>query len=290
MGRRHGRDRLRARAARTIRMCREPVALWNATGDDARSRADPCHACRKDHLRPPGLAFLNILNLAVVCEEQYLTRRLDGRSVMTLDASDIWFQVQRGLRAFIARRVANDAEVEDILQEVFLRMHRRLDSLKDPRRLVSWVFQITRHAIADYYRALERQREVPAGLAVDMEAVHPATAQPLTGLSADSGQLRQELAACLSPMIARLSTQYREAVTLVELEGLTQNAAAKRLGLSVSGMKSRVQRGRQQLKRLLDECCVIQLDRRHSVAEYAVRDPQCNPCSASPDQKPSRAR
>lgn len=209
---------------------------------------------------------------------------------MTLDANDIWLQVHHGLRAFIARRVANDAEVEDILQEVFLRMHRRLDSLKDPRRLVSWVFQITRHAIVDYYRAPERQREVPGGLAADIEADHPATATPLTGPSADSGQLREELAACLRPMIEQLSSQYREAVTLVELEGLTQNAAAKRLGLSVSGMKSRVQRGRRQLKRMLEECCVIQLDRRRRIAEYVVRDPQCNPCGVSPDGKPSRAR
>lgn len=209
---------------------------------------------------------------------------------MTPDANDIWLQVYHGLRAFIVRRVANDAEVEDILQEVFLRMHRRLDSLKDPRRLVSWVFQITRHAIVDYYRAPERRREVPAGLAGDMDADHPATAQPLTGPSADSGQLREELAACLRPMIERLSSQYREAVTLVELEGLTQNAAAKRLGLSVSGMKSRVQRGRRQLKQMLEECCVIQLDRRRSIAEYAVRDPQCNPCGVSPDRKPSQAR
>lgn len=209
---------------------------------------------------------------------------------MTQDANDIWLQVPHGLRAFIARRVVNDAEVEDILQEVFLRMHRRLDSLKDPRRLVSWVFQITRHAIADYYRVPERQREVPAGLAADMDAAHSLPLGHLTRPSADSGQLREELAACLRPMIERLSSQYREAVTLVELEGLTQNAAAKRLGLSVSGMKSRVQRGRRQLKRMLEECCVIHLDRRRSVAEYAVRDPQCNPCSVSPDRKPSQAR
>ena len=154
----------------------------------------------------------------------------------------------------------------------------------------TWLYQITRHAIADFYRAPERKREVPAGLAADIEAAHPAMARPLTGLSADSGQLREELAACMRPMIAQLSTQYREAVTLVDLEGMTQQVAAKRLGLSVSGMKSRVQRGRQQLKRLLGECCVIQLDRRLRVAEYAVRDPQRNPCGASHNQKPTRAR
>ena len=209
---------------------------------------------------------------------------------MTQDVKDIWQEVHRGLRTFIARRVANDAEVEDLLQEVFLRMHRRLESLKDPSRLVSWVFQITRHAIADHYRAMERQREVPAGLAADMDAAFPTPSPSRTRQSPDSGELRQELAACLRPMVEQLSTHSREAITLVELDGLTQQAAAKRLGLSASGMKSRVQRGRRQLKRLLEECCVIQLDHRRRIAEYAVRDPQCNPCGASHNQKPSRAR
>jgi len=209
---------------------------------------------------------------------------------MMQDMADIWLRTHRGLRAFIARRVANDAEAEDILQEVFLRMHRRLASLKDPRRVVSWVFQITRHAIADYYRAPERRREVPAGLAADLDAAGSATAPYLSRSSTDADRLREELAACLRPLMEKLSSQYREAVTLVELEGLTQNAAAKRLGLSVSGMKSRVQRGRQQLKRLLEECCIIQLDRRRSITECAVRDPQCNPCGASHSEKLSRAR
>jgi len=64
----------------------------------------------------------------------------------------------------------------------------------------------------------------------------------------------------------------------VELEGLTHQAAAKRLGLSVSGMKSRVQRGRKQLKQMLQDCCLIQLDRRSGVADYELRDQDDHPC------------
>lgn len=199
---------------------------------------------------------------------------------MTQDVNNVWLQMRGGLRAFIAKRVANEAEAEDILQEVFLRMHRKLDSLKDPRRIMSWLFQITRHAIIDHYRAPERRREVPAGLAADMETTRTLHAAPVVGEPADPGRLREELAGCLRPMIERLPSQYREAVTLVELEGLTQNAAAKKLGLSVSGMKSRVQRGRQQLKRMLDECCLIQLDQRRSVMDYEVHDPRSRFCGS----------
>ena len=79
-------------------------------------------------------------------------------------------------------------------------------------------------------------------------------------------------------MIEQLSEDYRQAVTLVDLEGLTQRAAAVQLGLSLSEMKSRVQRGRRQLKRMLEACCTIELDRRRGVTAYDVRDQKCNSC------------
>lgn len=199
---------------------------------------------------------------------------------MTQSVQEIWSNVRDGLRAFIAKRVGSQAKVEDILQEVFLRMYRKLDGLKDPHRLRSWLFQITRHAIIDHYRTLARQRELSVGLADDLDSALSAAA--LITSAEDSGQLRTELAGCLRPMIERLADPYREAVTLVELEGLTQAAAAKRLGLSVSGMKSRVQRGRRQLKRMLEECCVIQLDRRRGIADYTLRDLSCQSCLPSP--------
>ena len=80
-------------------------------------------------------------------------------------AANIWEQLHNGLRAFIAKRVGNEAETEDLLQEVFLRVHRHAQTLQEPERMVSWVFQITRNAIIDRYRSAERRRELPVGLA-----------------------------------------------------------------------------------------------------------------------------
>lgn len=185
----------------------------------------------------------------------------------------VWDQVRDALRSFIGRRVANETEAEDLLQEVFLRVHRQMDSLRDPDRLMPWVYRIARNAVVDHYRAPARHREVPAGLASDLEPLQEGAAGPAGGEA-----LGAELAGCLRPMLGLLPPRYREAVTLVELEGLTQREAAKRLGLSLSGTKSRVQRGRRELKRLLDDCCLIQLDRRGGVAHYESRDSRCDPC------------
>lgn len=201
------------------------------------------------------------------------------RPVEAMPAPEVWQLVHDGLRTFIQKRVANPVEVEDLLQEVFLRIHQRLDRLKDPRRVVSWVYQITRHVIIDHYRAPKHRREISVGLASDMEMTGLALPTPPVERGEDSGPLRRELADCLRPMLTQLSQDYQDAIILVELEGLTQQAAAERLGLSLSGMKSRVQRGRKQLKQLLDGCCLIQLDRRGGVRDYSLRNPDVGSCA-----------
>ena len=200
---------------------------------------------------------------------------------MEAHAQEIWQQIHNGLRAFIAKRVANEAEVDDIVQDVWLKMQRGLDGLKDQRRLISWIYQIARHAIINHYRAPGRRREMPAGLAADLEAYQSSST--MTTASEDSGQRRTERAGCLRPMIERLSGEYRQAVILIDLEGLTQQEAAAQLGLSLSGMKSRVQRGRRQLKGMLEACCTIELDQRRGVADYDVRNQQNNSCRNRPD-------
>src|SRR6059058_5379853 len=107
---------------------------------------------------------------------------------MASTVAEVWQQVHDGLRVFIAKRVDNEGEVEDILQEVFLRMHRGIDSLKDHKRVVCWVYQITRHAIVDHYRASERRREMPAGLTADMEKILTVPATAIVADSEDSGE------------------------------------------------------------------------------------------------------
>ena len=82
-------------------------------------------------------------------------------------------------------------------------------------------------------------------------------------------------------MIDSLAPAYREALVLVDLNGLTQQAAAKRLGLSLSGVKSRVQRGRRQLRCRLEACCVVEFDRRGGIVDYVVRGESASPCEIS---------
>lgn len=83
----------------------------------------------------------------------------------------------------------------------------------------------------------------------------------------------------LQCIIRDLDNKYKEAILLTELEGISQRQLAEKLGMSVSGVKSRVQRGREKIKELLLNCCEIELDRRGNVIDYQIKSARCT-CSA----------
>lgn len=188
------------------------------------------------------------------------------------DTQQIWAEFGGRLRSFIARRVDSDADADDILQDVFLRIHRHAGALERQERLVSWLFQVTRNAIIDYYRAPVRRRELLAGAPLDLELTAGHSDRWVGDEHEPSGQAGRELAHCLAPMVARLPPPYRAAVTTIDLEGIPRKEAAIRAGISLSGMKSRVQRGRQALEALMHDCCRIETDAGGRVMDYHMRE------------------
>jgi RNA polymerase sigma-70 factor, ECF subfamily len=183
----------------------------------------------------------------------------------------VWEDFHGRLRSFVSHRVKQPADAEDVVQEIFLQIHRNLSTVKDEARLPAWIFKIARHAIVDYFRKNARPAE---GLADDFDLPAP-TEQPEIDLSA-----LQELAHCLEPMIEALPDSYRHAIRLTELRGMAQSEAATQTGLSVSGMKTRVQRARRKLKAMMLQCCEIQFDNRCGVVAYQPRNGSCCPCVA----------
>jgi RNA polymerase sigma-70 factor, ECF subfamily len=177
-----------------------------------------------------------------------------------------WSEVAERLRPVIARNVA-PSDVDDVIQDVLLRIHRGLSELRDDDRFAGWVYRIARTAIAEHGRT--RGRHPNADPDDADEADHELD---------DDRAVSRALASCLTIFVARLPTPHREAVTLVELEGMTARKAAEASGVSLPAMKSRVQRGRAQLREMLDACCEIAVDARGKVTDFT---PQGSSCCAS---------
>lgn len=175
----------------------------------------------------------------------------------------IWEQMSARLKHFILKRVEDEAAADDLLQEVFLRVHQKMDQLKDSEKIEQWIFQIARNVIIDHYRSrpkvspLSEKIGEPGDLAEDPDAV-------------------AELSDSIYQMVNELPEPYREALLLTEYRGLSQQQLAGQLGISVSGAKSRVQRARQKIKDDLLACCHFEFDRYGRVVDYWDR---CYCCS-----------
>jgi RNA polymerase sigma-70 factor, ECF subfamily len=202
-----------------------------------------------------------------------------GSAAPASDSTAMWAEFAGPLRAFLARRVPPGVDADDVLQEVFVRVLRHLPTLRAADRLDAWLFQIARNALMDSLRVRQRRDARTDSLDVDVAAEPPAE---------DVRAAEAELTPCLVPMVARLEEPYRTAITLTALDGLTQTAAARRMGISVSGMKSRVQRAREQLKRMLLRCCEVDVDTRGGVTDYHVRAGSTSSCALGGQKGGSR--
>jgi RNA polymerase sigma-70 factor (ECF subfamily) len=183
-------------------------------------------------------------------------------------AEAVWSELHDRLRAFVARRVPDRVIVDDLAQDILLRLYAHIGRLREQERLDAWAYQIARNVIADYWRYRAAHRELP----FDHDLSEQLASLPEPDSDETAAQLRSEIATCLAPMVERLTPPYREAIRLTDLGDSTQAEAAAMLGLSVPGMKARVQRGRAQLRELLRACCQIELDRRGHVTELEPRD------------------
>jgi RNA polymerase sigma-70 factor (ECF subfamily) len=176
----------------------------------------------------------------------------------------VWDQYSRRLGAFIRSRVRDDAEAEDILQELFIRVHRDLCCRPAPdwEKPESWFYQIARHLIIDHYRRRRITVEIPESLPAkpDMPEEDPEAV----------------LALSLDEIVSQLPEPYRQALMLTEYEGLSQKQLAESAGISLSGAKSRVQRAREKVRDMLLSCCHFELDRRGRIIDYYARCCYCH--------------
>ena len=184
----------------------------------------------------------------------------------------LWSELHARLHAFVARRVPDRSAADDLAQEIMLRLYTHFGRLRDHQRLDAWAYQVARNVIVDYWRDKAAGRE----LLLDDTLGERLAAIPEPETSDDAAELRAEIASCLAPMVERLPEPYREAIRATDLGSHTQAAAAAANGLSVPGMKARVQRGRAQLRELLRACCRIELDRRGQITELERSESCCN--------------
>ncbi|MGQ1909250.1 RNA polymerase sigma factor SigZ [Marinifilum sp. RC60d5] len=177
---------------------------------------------------------------------------------------NIWREYHKQLLTFIQKRVGDPSMADDILQEVFLKIHCKIDSLQQERKIKAWLFQITRNTIIDFHRKSYSKTDLDEQI-IDLEDENDPKAM-------------EDIQSCIVPMIKSLPEGYREALILSELNGLSQKQLSEKLQISYSAAKSRVQRGRNLLKEALNQCCSFVHDSKGRIIDYEKKVSSCKNC------------
>lgn len=186
--------------------------------------------------------------------------------VTTVDScaavAPVYLEYEARLRGFVLKRVKDKDEANDILQQLYVKLYKHCEQLQDVRNMNAWLYQIARNAVYDYYR--EQGRSMPIEDEGKLEELQHQEPE------------RQDTESLILPLINMLPAEYAEPLRLSEIEGISQKEIAERLGMSYSGAKSRVQRGREKLKELFVECCHLELDRKGALVSATAKE-SCRP-------------
>ncbi len=161
---------------------------------------------------------------------------------MKKDVAEIWEQQQDKLRFFVRGRISNPCDGDDVLHDVFVKVNAGHKSLRDRTKIRSWIYQVARNAVVDYYRTHKKTVELPENF-------------PAFKKEKDPWAL---ISRCVRPFIEELPPIYRKALLLSEIHGLDHAQVAKKLKISLASAKARVLRGRRKLKKKFDSCCIFE--------------------------------
>jgi RNA polymerase sigma-70 factor (ECF subfamily) len=162
------------------------------------------------------------------------------------------------LKGFVYKQVKDKALAEDIVHDVFIKVQEKISQLQEPAKAAGWIYQITRNTIIDHFR---KQSKYIGPYAINAHD--------------DALNFNECVEHALKKMLQALPSKYREALEMAELENISQLEMANRLGISYSGVKSRVQRARQMLKEKLHEALVIKADRYGNIVVCMNRQRNC---------------
>ncbi len=186
-----------------------------------------------------------------------------------INIESIWIKVYGKLFGFISKHAIDKDDVNDIIQDTFLKVKTNIDSLRNPAKVESWIFQIARNTINDHFREKKKLFEAE-------ENIKEVSIEPNVFAEEDikikiQTQGFSEYAGFI---VSELPEKYRKAVYMADIEGLSMKEVAEELNISVSGAKSRVQRGRKMIKEIILKCCEVNTDKYGNIVDYEPHN--CN--------------
>lgn len=179
-----------------------------------------------------------------------------------MTTNQIWNQYANDLKRFILSKVKNTAVADDILQDTFIKVHTRIDTLKDIKKLKSWLFSIARNTILDYFKSTQQTFEIANFESETTLSEHTHTEED-----------------CLQSILKNLPKKYRTPLFLSDIKGLKQQEVANQLNQTLTATKSQIQRARKLIAKGFIDCCGFVLNEQGALVGEIQEKENCKVCS-----------
>lgn len=180
-----------------------------------------------------------------------------------LNTQNIWAEYQSTLKSFLHSKVRSPDDVDDLLQEILIKIHKNLQTVNDNKKIKSWLFQIAHNTIIDFYRQSSKANALTADdLWYEQEAP----------------DVTKELSLCVLPFIKALPAEDVELLIAIEIEEMSQKDYADLNNINYSTLKSRVKKSRQKLYSLYSNCCDFSFDKQGNLHQFKQKNPSCSSC------------
>jgi RNA polymerase sigma-70 factor, ECF subfamily len=156
-----------------------------------------------------------------------------------------------------SRLTRNPEDAEEVLQDVFVTVHRKIAGFEGKSSFSSWLYRVTVNAAFMKLRKRKQDQTVPLEELVQQVHVVPALKSPEHAY-VDSLSIRNEMMEALENAIRKLPDDYRPVFILRDVDGLTSREVSRILDLTVPAVKSRLHRSRLMLRRRLNRFFVEQ--------------------------------
>ncbi len=174
---------------------------------------------------------------------------------LQMETQKIWNTYNNQLYFFILKKVKNKSAANDILQNTFFKIHKNLHQIKEEEKAKSWVFQIARNEITNFFK---------------QEAVYVSALSEAKTPMSD----KYQNICCFDTFINTLPAIYKEPIELVYIKGKKQQQAADLLAISLPNLKARIRRAKEILKKNFNECCKYEIDKNGNLKG----EPNCAKC------------
>ena len=180
-----------------------------------------------------------------------------------MNFEQIWSEYRASLKSFLHSKVSSPEEVDDLLQEIMIKIYENLSTVKSESSLKSWLFQVANHTIIDFYRKGAKLSKLQ---------------HEEFWYSEKNYEVKESLSQCVIPFINALSIESAELLKAIDLKGQSQVSYAQEHGISYSTLKSRVQKARRELRVLFEDCCHFTFDSRGNIADFEEKSRGCEYC------------